>query len=84
MKNFIDWLTEKENQADDLPFEMSREDVLNWVKNIQAELISDGKKPWNGKHYGDCTKENVSCEICMYQTWLDEYEKYCREYVKNN
>lgn len=83
MKNFIDWLTEKENQ-DDLPFEMSREDILNWVKRIQEDLISDGKKPWDGKHYGDCTKQNISCQICLYQTWLDEYEDYCREYVKNN
>ena len=83
MKNFIDWLTEKENQ-DDLPFEMSKEDILNWVKRIQEDLISDGKKPWHGKHYGDCTKQNISCQICLYQTWLDEYEDYCREYVKNS
>lgn len=82
MKNFIDWLTEKENQ-DDLPFEMSREDILNWVKRIHEDLISDGKKPWDGKHYGDCTKQNISCQICLYQNWLDDYEKYCREYVKN-
>ena len=83
MKNFIDWLTEKENQ-DDLPFEMSKDDVINWVKKIHNILLSDGKKPWDGKHYGDCIKENISCQICIYQNWLDEYEKYCRDYVKNS
>lgn len=79
MKNFIDWLTEKEN-SDDLPFEMTKEDIVNWVKRIHVLLLSDGKKPWDGKHYGDCTKQTVSCEICLYQTWLNEYEKYCRDF----
>lgn len=83
MQNFIDWLTQKENQ-DDLPFEMTREDILNWVKRIHELLISEGKNEWDGKHYGDCVKQNVSCQICLYQNWLDGYEKYCREYVKNN
>jgi hypothetical protein len=82
MLNFIDWLVEKEN-SDDLPFEMSKDDVVNWVKRIHENLLSDGKKPWDGKHYGDCTKQNVSCEICSYQTWLDGYEDYCRNYIKN-
>lgn len=77
MKNFIEWLVEKTNN-DDLPFDMSIVDVVTWVKQIQNIIISTDNKPWLGKHYGDCTKQNVSCQICMYQNWLLEYEKYCR------
>jgi hypothetical protein len=82
MLNFIYWLLEKEN-SDDLPFEMSKDEIIVWVKQIHENLLSDGKKPWEGRHYGDCIKENVSCQICMYQTWLDDYEDYCRNYKKN-
>lgn len=82
MLNFIDWLLEKEN-SDELPFEMSKDEIISWVKQIHESLLSDGKKPWEGKHYGDCTKQNVGCQICMYQTWLDGYEDYTRNYIKN-
>lgn len=82
MKCFIDWLVEKETQADDLPFEMSRQDVIDWVKRIHQNLLSEGKKPYDGRHYGDCTKQNVSCELCLYQSWLEEYEQYCRTFKK--
>jgi len=80
MLNFIDWLVEKEN-SDDLPFEMTKDDVIVWVKRIHETILSEGNKPWDGKHYGDCTKQNISCEICFYQTRLDEYEDYCRNYI---
>lgn len=80
MLNFIDWLVEKEN-SDDLPFEMTKDDVIGWVKTIHERLLSQGDKSWDGRHYGDCTKQNISCEICFYQTRLDEYEDYCRNYI---
>lgn len=82
MKTFIDWLLEKENQADDLPFELTKDDVIVWVKRIHENILSDGKKPWDGRHYGDCTKQNVNCEFCLYQSWLEEYEQYCRTFKK--
>jgi hypothetical protein len=81
METFIDWLVKKEN-SDDLPFKMSKEDVINWVKRIHENILSDGKKKWQGRHYGDCTKQNISCELCAYQTWLKEYEDYCRNFIK--
>ena len=81
METFIDWLVKKEN-SDDLPFKMSKEDVINWVKRIHENILSDGKKKWEGRHYGDCTKQNISCELCAYQTWLKEYEDYCRNFIK--
>jgi hypothetical protein len=81
METFIDWLVKKEN-SDDLPFKMSKEDVINWVKRIHENILSDGKKKWQGRHYGDCTKQSISCELCAYQTWLKEYEDYCRNFIK--
>lgn len=81
MKTFIDWLVEKEN-SDDLPFEMSKEDIINWIKRIHENLLSDGKKKWEGRHHGDCTKQNDSCELCTYQIWLEDYKNYCRNFIK--
>jgi hypothetical protein len=77
MKTFIDWFVEKEN-----PFGMSKQDVINWMKRIHNNLLSEGDKIWEGRHYGDCTKENVTCELCTYQTWLEKYEDYCRNPLK--
>ncbi len=83
MKTFIDWLVEKTNE-DDLPFDMSRDDVLKWVKRIQDTLISDGKKPYMGRHYGECTKQKVPCELCLYLDWQVEYKQYCISLTENN
>lgn len=83
VKTFIEWLTEYVNSEDDTPFTMSKDDVLTWVKRIQNDLISEGNKPYIGRHYGDCTKQNISCQICMYQTWLDKYEDYTRSFFNN-
>jgi len=80
MKCFIDWLVEKETQVDDLPFEMSREDVIQWVKRIHTNILSEGKKPYDGRHYGDCTGQKHSCEFCLYQLWLEDYQQYCRTF----
>jgi len=79
MKNFIDWLVDKTNE-DDVPFEMTRKDTIAWVKQIQDNLLSGGKNPWEGRHYGKCTNEDNVCAICIYQEWLSEYEKYCKEF----
>jgi hypothetical protein len=82
MQNFIDWLTDYLNVDNELPFQMSKEDVIIWVKRIHNNILSDSKKKHEGKHYGDCTKQNVSCEICLYQSWLEDYEDYCRSFNK--
>jgi hypothetical protein len=76
MKTFIEWLVDKTNE-DDLPFDMSKDDVITWVKNIQEILISDEKKPYMGRHYGDCTKQNIPCQLCLYLNWLVDYKEYC-------
>jgi len=78
MKTFIDWLVEYSN-SDDLPFELSKEDLISQLKRIHENILSEGKKSWEGKHYGECTKKNGLCEFCMYTMWLDEYQKYAKE-----
>ena len=82
MKCFIDWLIEQTNQ-DDMPFEMSREDIIKWVEQIHENLLSEGKKPYDGRHYGNCTKKDMPCSICMYEQWLEEYREYCILYANN-
>ena len=77
MKCFIDWLTEISAKEEDLPFEFTKEDIITWVKRIHENILSEGENLWNGRHYGDCTKLVVSCELCMYQSWLEKYKKYC-------
>ena len=79
MKTFIEWLIDTESDF----VEMTKEDVIDNIKDIHNYLLSEGDTPDTGRHYGDCTKQNITCLICLYQNWLDEYEKYCREnYLK--
>lgn len=80
MKNFITWLSEKMTEEDGIIWD--KEDVCDFISEIHQTIISDEDKPWMGKHYGDCTKENVSCRFCMYQSYLDEYETYCKNQIK--
>lgn len=83
MEKFIPWLVEYlNNEEPDSPFIFTKKDVIVWVEDIHEQLLSEGNKEWDGRHYGDCTKQNISCLICMYQNWLDEYEKYCRNFIK--
>lgn len=81
MLNFINFLVELENNTDDV-FKFSKEELIEHVKDIQSNLISDTDNKFDGRHYGDCTKEIISCNICLYQNWLDKYEDYCRNYIK--
>jgi putative lipase involved disintegration of autophagic bodies len=30
----------------------------------------------NWIHEGDCTKQNVSCSLCVYEIYLREYREY--------
>lgn len=82
MKNFITWLTEHLNEEDGVN-SWTKEQVIDViVYDIHNRLLSEDESPDMGRHYGDCTKQNISCLICMYQNWLDEYEKYCRNFIK--
>lgn len=35
-------------------------------------------------HYGDCTKQNISCKICQFQNELDSYYEYTKNLNKEN
>lgn len=78
MKNFVDWLTEYLHKEENLQWK--KDEVIIILKNYHKIILSEDPEPNMGKHYGDCTNENVSCIICEYQNWLDRYEKYCRNF----
>lgn len=80
MKNFVDWLTEHLSKLDEGAREWNKKSTLEYIQSVHATLISDSELPYIGKHYGDCTNENVSCIICEYQNWLQGYEDYCRNF----
>lgn len=76
MMNFVDWLTEHLSKEDGIKWD--KKDAISFVKDMHANLLSEDPDPSEGRHYGDCTNENLACYICIYQNWLDKYEEYCR------
>lgn len=78
MKNFVIWLTEQLTKEDG--FKWEKEQTISLLNDIHTILLSEGDSENDGKHYGDCTKQNITCTICEYQTWLDKFEDYCRNY----
>jgi hypothetical protein len=81
MKNFVDWLTGYLSYGD-YPegFQWTKEDTIKTLTEVHQHLLSENDLPYEGRHYGDCTNENVSCIICEYQNWLQGYEDYCRTF----
>lgn len=77
-KNFVTWLTE-ELSSEDGPFVWTKEETISWLKDIQDNLILDSDKKDEGRHYGDCVKQNISCRLCMYMDWLEKYYHYIKE-----
>ena len=75
--NFISWLTEKYKTDYG---EATRDELIQWIKDVHSNLLSEESSPYSGRHYGDCTRENITCLICEYQNWLDGYEKYCKSF----
>jgi hypothetical protein len=70
MKKFIDWLHDylKQESGDSWYIE----DTIEEVNIAHNQLLTEG-------HYGDCTKENITCRICEYQNWLDKYYDYVKK-----
>jgi hypothetical protein len=77
MKTFIQWLIDYEDDFEG----MTKEEIIETIKETQNILLSDDERLYMGRHYGDCVKQNVSCQICIYQNYLDNYEKYCRSII---
>ena len=45
---------------------------LEWAIGFVESMGKSGK--WI--HDGDCTKQNVSCPLCLYEQYLKEYREY--------
>jgi hypothetical protein len=74
MLKFIEYISKTEN--------ISQDDLIKELKMIHKVILSKGKKEWDGRHYGDCTKQNISCVICSYQNWLASYEDYTKDFIR--
>ena len=48
-----------------------------WLLYDMNQIVNDE----NG-HYGDCTKQNISCRLCLLQNLLDDYYEYVKEEMK--
>lgn len=70
MKTFCEWLTDEYNEEGIV---CSTGDVVEEILDIAETLI-------NGHHYGDCTKQNVTCKVCLFQNQLDDYFQYVKNF----
>ena len=73
MKAFNEWL--KENYEKDDIF-LTETEVNDYIANVAKYLTE------NGKHYGDCTYQNVSCLICLFENELTRYYNYTKKEIK--
>lgn len=69
---FCEWLTAEYIEEG---IDCTTGDVAEEILDIAETLI-------NGHHYGDCTKQNISCKICLFQNQLDDYYQYIKEQQK--
>lgn len=65
---FVEFIAAQE--GDD--FNVIEQDNLDWAKGFVESMGRSGK--WI--HEGDCTKQNVSCPLCVYELYLKEYREY--------
>ena len=65
---FVEFIAAQE--GDD--FNVIEQDNLEWAKGFVESMGRSGK--WI--HEGDCTKQNVSCPLCVYELYLKEYREY--------
>jgi hypothetical protein len=45
---------------------------LKWAKGFVKSMGDSG----NLIHFGDCTKQAISCPLCVYELYLSEYHQY--------
>jgi hypothetical protein len=48
------------------------------IDDVNAEIRNTFEYLIAHPHYGDCTKQNVTCKICLFETWLREYYEYMK------
>ena len=50
---------------------------IEWAKKFIEEIMKAVIKEPN--HYGDCTKENVTCNLCCLEGILNDYYEYFKK-----
>ena len=53
-------------------FNVIEPDNLEWAE----DFIKTMGRSANWIHDGDCTKQNISCPLCVYEMLLKEYREY--------
>jgi len=53
-------------------FNIIEAENLEWATGFIESMSTSA----NLVHHGDCTKENISCPLCVYETLLREYREY--------
>ena len=67
VKTLIEFIADEEKI--DIP------SAKNWIAELMKTVID------NPLHYGDCTKQNVSCNMCLLEGILNDYYKYKRKFT---
>ena len=65
---FIEFISAQEGDN----FNVIEGDNLAWARSFVKGM---GDLP-NWEHEGDCTKENYTCTLCVYELYLKEYREY--------
>jgi hypothetical protein len=65
---FIEFIAAQEGDN----FNVIEGDNLAWARSFVKGM---GDLP-NWEHEGDCTKENYTCTLCVYEQYLKEYREY--------
>ena len=62
VKTLIEFIADEEKI--DIP------SAKTWIEELMKTVIE------SPLHYGDCTKQNVSCNMCLLEGILNDYYKY--------
>ena len=55
-------------------FDVLEDSWLEWSKKF-IEVLPKSHLSF-GRHQGDCTRESVVCELCLYEYYLREFKVY--------
>lgn len=72
LKTFTQFLVDYFREED---FDTNEQGCIDYIDEMSELLKKD-------VHYGDCTKQNISCKICEFQNQLDAYYEYTKNFSK--
>lgn len=58
--------------------ERLKEDISATIDDVNLEIRQTAEWLISEPHYGDCTKQNVTCKICLFEMELNDYYKYTK------